>query len=155
MALLKADDISGFTELMHPDATKRFRGWMVELLDVAEANGQSQELMLLYAGYDTPEELSPLTDAEFMASMLSGVFRAQGLLGIMANAEIDIVGSVPEDDVRHVVYRFTTDVDGMSISKLTVMSLAPSEEGWRMLLTGDMEGMAAALQRAMGVDPQN
>jgi putative sterol carrier protein len=64
---------------------------------------------------------------------------------------LDVVGHVREgDDVVHVVYRGTTSVGNVKISKMSVMSLKADGESWRMLLTGDIEGMAAMMKLQFG-----
>ena len=54
------------------------------------------------------------------------------------------------NDVVHVVYRGTATVGEVKISKMSVMSLKADGDSWRMLLTGDIEGMAAMMKLQFG-----
>jgi 2-C-methyl-D-erythritol 4-phosphate cytidylyltransferase len=55
-----------------------------------------------------------------------------------------LVGHVLEgNDVAHVVFRMRVAADGVTITKVQAMSLRRLGPTWRVLLSGDFEGLAA------------
>lgn len=71
----------------------------------------------------------------------------------LRSAQIEVLGEVAEgDDQVHVLYRTKMKVEEVEMTKLAVVSFKRSPDGWRGLLLGDVEGMAAALRAAADRD---
>ena len=51
--------------------------------------------------------------------------------------------------VTHLVYRMHTDLDGVSLNRIQVMPLKQHEGAWRVMLSGEIEGMATAMKQQL------
>jgi hypothetical protein len=147
-AAMRANDWVGTAELMHPVALARFRGMF---LPIVTADSTGQLCQRLFAT-TSAAEVAALPDAElfarFFRTLVSG---APELSGMFAGADLAPVGHVLEgNDVAHVVFRMKVAADGVTITKVQAMSLRRSGTTWRVLLSGDFEGLAAALARRTG-----
>lgn len=143
-----AGDLDGAAAMMHPDALatmRRFLNAMVAL-DSSEAS-LSQVL-----GVRTAAEARGLSDAQSFARFMTFYLQQQpGLAEAMRTATVESIGSVPEGDRdRHVIYRLGVTSEGITISKLYVISLRRLGDGWGAMLSGDMEGMIAAMGARVG-----
>ena len=135
--------------LMHPEALAQFR----EMLTPAfQSEGPGRELRDQFFGGMTMSRIQDLSDTDFFAGFFQGMMALNPeLLGVVQDAEITMVGHVLEgQDVAHVVYRMQMQMDAMTFTKLDVMSVKRHGATWRGLLTGTMEGLAAALSRTPG-----
>jgi hypothetical protein len=147
-AAMRVNDWVGTAQLMHPDALAHFRGMFMPIL-AADSTGQ-----LCRRLFDTSStaEVAALPDAElfarFFRTLVSGT---PELGGMFAGADLIPVGHVLEgNDIAHVVFRMKVATDGVTITKVQAMSLRRSGPTWRVLLSGDFEGLAAALARRGG-----
>jgi hypothetical protein len=59
----------------------------------------------------------------------------------LAGATIQPLGFVPENDMAHVIYRINLDMMGAKVSQLKVMSVKKQDEAWRLMMTGEIEGL--------------
>ena len=65
--------------------------------------------------------------------------------------EIAILGRIEEKpDVVHVLARTTISVGDLSVTDIEVISFRPYGETWRMLLSGELQGLAQALRASLG-----
>jgi hypothetical protein len=56
-----------------------------------------------------------------------------------------VLGSVAEGATLHVVYRYSTELLGTSVSKVQVLSVKKDELGWRLLLPTDAADIVNAV----------
>jgi hypothetical protein len=147
-AAMRANDWVGTAQLMHPDALARFRAMFLPIV-TADSTGQLCDRLFATT---SAAEVAALPDAElfarFFRTLVSG---APELRGMFAGADLVPVGHVLEgSDVAHVVFRMKVAADGVTITKVQAMSLRRFGQTWRVLLSGDFEGLAAALARRTG-----
>jgi hypothetical protein len=147
-AAMRANDWVGTAELMHPQALARFRGMFLPIV-AADSTGKLCERLFATT---SAAEVAALPDAElfarFFRTLVSG---APELNGMFAGADLVPVGHVLEgNDVAHVVFRMKVAAEGVTITKVQAMSLRRAGKTWRVLLSGDFEGLAAALARRTG-----
>ena len=135
--------------LMHPEALAQFREMMMPAFQSEEPG---RELRARFFDGMSMTRIRHLSDGAFFARFFSGMMSLNPeLLGVVQDAEITMVGHVLEgEDVAHVVYRMQMQMDQMTFTKLDVMSVKRHGATWRGLLTGTMEGLAAALSRTRG-----
>jgi hypothetical protein len=148
-AAMRANDWVGTAQLMHPAALARFRGMFLPIL-AADSTGQLCERLFATT---SAAEVAALPDAELFARFFRTlVSTAPELGGMFAGADLVPIGHVLEgNDVAHVVFRMKVAADdGVTITKVQAMSLRRSGPTWRVLLSGDFEGLAAALARRTG-----
>lgn len=149
MEAVRAGDWHSAAALMHPEALAQFRRM---IFPAFETDTPGRELRdQFFDGMRLPE-IRQLSEGAFFERFFRGMIaRSPELLGIMQGAEVEVVGHVREgDDVAHVVYRMEATVSELSFTRLDVMSVKRLGTTWRLLLTGTMEGLAAALSRPAG-----
>jgi hypothetical protein len=148
MKAMNAQDHAQFASYMHPEALKTFRKLLSEILDAAAANKADAEMLGLFHEAKSVAALKELSDAQFFASFLRGVMgRIPNLKEALGGAEFEILGHVKEGpDVVHVVTRIKIAMGSASMKKMSVISLRQDGKSWKMLLTGELEGLAASLK---------
>lgn len=141
---LKASDWKGAAALFDDGALKSFRGMLQPIADAASASDQEAGAALF--GGIKPEALKQASDAEFFALFMGNMMsRLSSLGGGLGPSQI--IGSVAEgEDLRHVVTRTNAKAMGISITKMEVVSMRRRGDAWKVLLNGEMEGMAKAIQ---------
>lgn len=147
-AAIRANDWGRSAHYMHPEALAQFRRLFVPIVDL-DTSGQSRQQLF---GVASGAELTALSDsALFTRFFTSLVSRAPGLGAALGAAEVQPLGHVTEaPDLAHVVFRMRSTVEGVPVSRVQSMSLRKRGPGWGVLLTADIEGLAAALRRQAG-----
>jgi hypothetical protein len=147
-AAMRANDWVGTAELMHPEALAKFRRMFLPLVD-ADTTGQ---LCRRLFDASSAAELTGLPDTELFARFFRTLVNdAPELSGMFAGADLVPVGHVLEgNDVAHVVFRMKVAADGVTLTKVQAVSLRRLGQTWRVLLSGDFEGLATALARRTG-----
>jgi ribose 1,5-bisphosphokinase PhnN len=137
---------------MHPDALKQLKSSLLAVVDAAEQKGRVDEVLRIFKNVRSAGDLRKLDDLAFFTAFLEGVMELQPRLrDAFRGMTLDVIGHVPEgSDVIHVVYRGTVAQGDTKVSKMSVMSLKANGKDWGMLLTGDLEGVAASLKRQFG-----
>jgi hypothetical protein len=148
-AAMRANDWIGTAELMHPDALAHFRRMFLPIL-AADSSGRLCER--LFAATSAAEVAALPNEELFARFFRTLVSDAPELGGMFAGADLAPVGHVLEGkDVAHVVFRMKVAADdGVTVTKVQAMSLRRLGPTWRVLLSGDFEGLAAALARRAG-----
>lgn len=147
-AALQAGDYLKSTDLMHPEALEKFRGMLLPVIE--SAGEQSVQLLALFQGVADIPALKKLSPAQFFASFLGGLTAANpAVLQALSSGNMTPLGSVAEGDLLHVVCRTSLDFQGIKVNKMNVVSLKRAAGGWRVLLSGEIEGMAEALRKAV------
>ena len=125
---------------------------LLSVVDAAEKEGRAAEALSLFKDIKSVDDLRKLDDVTFFTGFLEGVMQMQPRLrDAFRGTTLEVIGHVREGpDVIHVVYRGTVTMGDVKVTKLSVMSLKSNANEWRLLLTGDIEGMAATLKRQFG-----
>lgn len=154
-------------ETFDPAALKRFRELLLPVLDAVgvpgkdlagkkQGNPQDKEqdnasagalmLWVLFAPATSVEEIKALSDREVFARIMANTMS-------LASAKLegqDVIGSVAEgSDMVHVVTRNVAKVEAMTMTKVEAITLHRTPHGWRLALTGDLEGLAETLQASI------
>jgi hypothetical protein len=147
-AAMRANDWVGTAELMHPEALAKFRRMFLPLVNADSTGRLCQRLFAA----SSAAELAALPDAELFARFFRTlVSDGPELSSMFAGADLVPVGHVLEGvDVAHVVFRMKVAADGVMLTKMQAVSLRRVGSTWRVLLSGDFEGLAAALARRTG-----
>jgi hypothetical protein len=147
-AAVRANDWVGTANLMHPEALARFRRMLMPIL-AADSTGQ---LCRRLFDASSSAELAALPDDELFARFFRTlVTDAPELHAMFTGADLVPVGHVLEGtDVAHVVFRMKVAAGGVTLTKVQAVSLKRAGATWRVLLSGDIEGLAAALARRTG-----
>ena len=140
---MQASDFDRMATLMHPESLAELR----EIFSPVLASDAGPEIIHAI-GLPPPAELAELSDTEFFAAFMRAIVSADSTMAdALREARADLLGSVPEGaDTVHVVYRMRTNVEGVDVSEMSVLSLGRWENTWRGLLAGDLAGLAAVFQ---------
>lgn len=139
---MRAGDWPGAAATFDPAALHQFRG----MLGATDASGKLAPMLQMLLGVDDAAGLAKLDDAAFFAGFLKAMMgRAQGMVAL---GDQQILGAVPEGDRKvHLVTRNTAEAMGIKMTQMEVVSLNRTPQGWRLALSGQMEGMAEVMRR--------
>ncbi len=142
-ARMRAGDWPGAAETFDPAALKQFRGFFGAQ---GEASPMAPMLQALL-GIEDGKSLDTLDDTAFFAGFLQSMMGRMG--GMVALGGQQILGGVPEGDDRvHLVARTSAEAMGLKMTNMEVVTLNRTPKGWRLALSGQMEGMAALFGKA-------
>ncbi|MDX1647192.1 MAG: hypothetical protein R3304_08610 [Longimicrobiales bacterium] len=141
-AAIRTSDFEGAADLMHPDGLEQIGGLMRLLADADEGN----ELAPVLFGVDQTD-ISATSDEQAFAGLMRFALQQSPEMGeLLGSMGSDVIGTVAEGDTIHVLSRVSMDMMGATISQMEVVSLLPHDGDWRILLTGDIAGLVAALR---------
>ncbi len=149
-ARMRAGDWAAAAEAFDPEALRGFRGMFLPLL---EGKGGDGLAVAFFGEGKTAAEVAKMSDSEFFAGFIRSV--AGGLGGMVSLGEQQILGGVPEGANRtHLVVRARAEAMGMRITQMEVVTLNRTPQGWRLAMSGEMEGLAQMMQKMMGAGPE-
>jgi hypothetical protein len=141
MAALQKDGMVAVSRFLHPDELKRFKEMLLPMFR-KDATAKSEIIHGIYGAEATLTSVEAMPPAEFM----DGFMRLAGeQLSGATFGDSDVLGTVSEKDVVHVLARATTKVKELQVRTVTVVSTRQSGGDWKLMLTGELEGLAAAL----------
>jgi hypothetical protein len=137
---MKASDWAGAAETFDPAALKQFREMLAPVLEAGEGAG----MRAVFFGADkTPESLKTMSDQDFFSALIAN------MMGL-ADGSLDgqeVIGGVAEGPERmHMVVRSKASAMGITLTQMEVVTLNKTPNGWRLALSGKMEGMAQAMK---------
>jgi hypothetical protein len=136
---MQASDWNSAAETFDPAALKQFREMLAPILEASEGAG----MLALFFDGQTAESLKAMSDQAFFAGMIANMMKTSG--GTLDSQQV--IGGVAEGaDRMHMVVRSKASAMGLSITQMEVVTLNNTPDGWRLALSGKMEGMAQALQ---------
>lgn len=152
-AHMQAGEWEASAELFDPGELKRFRDMMQSVLDVTSetsatgaAPRDDEYLTMLFGAGASVESVRSMSDQGFMAAMLSALIGG----GQVQLREQRSFGHVAEsDDIVHVVTRNSFAVGEVTASKMEVITLRRTPNGWRLAMKGEMTGLAERLSAAL------
>jgi hypothetical protein len=137
LAAVRANGMGAVADYMHPDEVARFRAKAAPVFDLQDASGR--KMMRNVFGEQSMAALPPL---EFMRVFLHDAFGNTEKDAALRIVNPQMLGSVREGDVVHVVMRGAFEARGVNVTRLQVISVRPNGDGWGLLLTGDLEELA-------------
>ena len=145
MEAMRRGDWATCARLMHPEALRQLKQ-MFRPIVLAEP---TRQVGITFFNVRTAAEYERLSAEQALERLMRGVTQmTPELRSAMATSQFELIGHVREaPDLAHVVYRMKVTTQGIGMTKTTVMSLRKSGANWRGLLSGDIEGLAAALSR--------
>jgi hypothetical protein len=142
MAAIKNEGITVASRYMHPDELTRFKDMLMPLFR-KEASAKERPMTTAMFGPDaTLEKIQALPGAEFMTALFKLV--GDQLEGVNFDS-VEILGSLPEGEVIHVVTRVKVSMKQITMRQMEVVSLKQHEGRWKLMLSGQFEGLASAL----------
>lgn len=145
LALTRAGDWTGYAKLLHPEALVAFQRMFREVV----AGDPSHEAGKQLFGVADLAAFDALPANDVFQRLMATLTKIPQFAAALASADGVVVGSVTEGaDLVHVVFRLSASADSMTFSRVSAMTLRRSEGQWRALLSGNIEGIAAALARS-------
>ena len=135
--------LDAIPEYIHPDELARFKKMLLPVL-VDSPIGEGLRTVA-FGAEATPESVSALSDADFMRGFMAFTGQQMKQLGVKFGS-MAVVGAVHEGEVVHLVTRNTAGAAGVQMTAMEVVSLKPYQQSWKLLLSGQLEGMAQAMK---------
>lgn len=146
MEAMRARDFTAMAALMHPDALREIRDFLVPILEHDEG-AEFREMLL---GTDDVAVLDTLSHAALFAQFLQFVMASDSSIGAsLGAAQMTPIGHLMEGDTVHVVSRLTVTLEGVAMTQMDVLSLRHYQGQWRSLLSGDLSGLVAMIRQAL------
>jgi hypothetical protein len=140
---------AGLVHRIHPDALADLR-LAADILVRTDSSGYVLERLLGDAGSDRYREL---VDDEVVRRLLAGIqAEVPGLLSSLVSRRTAVLGSVPEEGRRHVVYRIQAQVSG-SVPETRVMTLERFDGRWAVSDAEDLRVLRTAI-RGIPIPPR-
>jgi hypothetical protein len=141
-------DMAALADYMHGEELKKFRDMILPILEEGIKSGEDSEVLKGFTRGDPLEKVQQYSPKEFFRRFLAWITEINpGMTDILKNSTFIPIGHVADGDLIHVVFRMNTKIEGVTITKVSVMSLKKDGAEWKLLLTGEIEGMTKALQR--------
>lgn len=160
-ARMKAGNWDAAAETFDPKALAAFRGMMQPILEATakpdaakgeaktEAAGDLSALFLamVFSPASSLEEIKALSDEQFLARVMKNM---TGLGEVTLDSQ-QILGSVAEGDATvHLVARTKAVASGVALTEMEVITLTRTPAGWRLTMSGELNGLADALSSTLG-----
>lgn len=142
LALTRAGDWPAYAKLLHPEALVALQRMFHDVVagDTSHEAGRQLFAVADVAAFDA------LPPSAVFERLMATLTRIPQFAAALASAEGVVVGSVAEGaDFVHVVFRVSASADSLTFSRVSAMTLRKFEGQWRALLSGNIEGIAAAL----------
>lgn len=154
-----AQDMKTLVEDMHGAELDKFKKMLLPVFEAGFASGDDPGILKAFTRGDTVEQVRAYSSRDFFIRFLEWMIAIRPQMSdILKQSVIQAIGHVseqtPDGEILHVVFRMTTRTAGMTISKLSVMSLRREGQDWKLMLTGEIEGMAQALQQQLKNRPE-
>lgn len=146
-------DMATLAAHMHPDELAKFRNMMLPVMEKGlaaaddDAEGEDGMALQLFAGHDDIDVIRNESHQAFFARFMTWVMKINPMLkSSMEGAKVEPIGHVNEGDLTHVVYRMHVEMMGANITQVSAISLKRKDDTWKLMLTGEIEGMSKMLQ---------
>ncbi|GAB2524018.1 hypothetical protein [Lysobacter humi (ex Lee et al. 2017)] len=141
---VRSKGLTAVPEFIHPDELERFREMLLPVLGDDLPVGKNLRAAF-FGPSATAESVRTLDGPEFMRGFM-GFVAGQMKTMDLTIGKPEILGSVKEGEVVHLVTRNTAGAGALQLTQLEVVSLKPYKGSWRLLLSGKLDGMAQALK---------
>ena len=147
--LLAAKKYAEVVALYDDAEMARFKGMFHEIIVFAEGSGPEMiEGLAPLLGARSAEELKEKDPKVFFAGFLTNVM---GQLGEVKFDKLEVLGHVPEGDMVHVITRTSVGVQELKMTQMEVMSMRKQDGVWKIMLSGEFEGIAQTLKGQLGM----
>lgn len=143
IAAINTGGMEASVDFFHPDELKRLKDMLLPVYDAIPEDDPAHGMGKVARSMSTEE----------FARRIMRLSEAQLDGNRVLVDRLDILGSVTEGETVHLVARTNFSIAKVGFSKLQVVSLKPYQGGWKLLLSGDIEGMVQAMQ-ARGMTPR-
>jgi hypothetical protein len=143
---VKAHGFAANADFMDPEELARFKAMLMPVFDAQARAGSRSLINATFGAGATLAEVRQATPAEFMRH-LARVMAARMPKQSMDFTDLQVLGAIPEKDRTYVVIRTRADPDQPSTEQVSVVTLHPYEDTWKLALSADMEEAARSLDK--------
>jgi hypothetical protein len=140
-AMQTMEGIRGMSQFFHPDELARFKEMLLPVFR-KDAAGKGEGIRTLFGPEATLASIEAMTPSKFMDAFVS---RIAEHLRPKVSGEIEVVGSVAENDLLHLVTRIRVPAGAAQVNRMKVITVKRHENGWKLMLSGELEGMLPAI----------
>ncbi len=131
-----------WAEMLAPDSAGELQGVLVTVVEADDTGDVARKLL----GIDKASELRRMPPPRAIGRAIRSILsQAPVLDGMLQAEEVEVLGSVSEDERLHLVYRKRVLVAGYPFEGVEVLTLQPHEGAWCALLPSGLEEMVCAL----------
>jgi hypothetical protein len=144
--LTKTYDTQKMSELMHPEALRRFRSVFDAAIHGPKAEQAAQSLLPLFSA-SSAADFAKLTDFQAYKRLNDTVVKsAPELVEMMSTSTYEIVGSFMKNDLAYVTYTLGVTVKGQAVSSQVVQTLKMHDGRWLLMLPSTAEATIAGIE---------
>ena len=144
-----SNDMQSLSEYMHSDELDKFKN-MLQPVFLSLLKNSNTPPPFSFTNGDSLEIIYQDSSKQFFERFMRfAISLNPGLNSAISGSTIEPIGHVKDGDVVHVVVKFTLNIKGMEINKLSVMSIKKDNDEWKLMLTGDIKGIAEAMKSKM------
>lgn len=133
------------SRFMHPSALAEFKSIVMPVYDAEHASGARQLLDLTFSPSADYAEVQAMDPLDFLNGFMNVVTAQTGNVPLQFD-KLEVLGTVEEGEIRHVLTRMTVGVGELAMSQIEVLSFLPYEDTWLLQLNMDLKGLATALR---------
>ncbi len=140
---LKLMGFGAIAPYTHPVERSRFKAMMLPFYVEEARAGQVELLHMTFGQNATLGEVQAADPYVFMNNFFRSL--EQRMPANVQFERIEVLGTVAEGEIMHVLARVTVATEGVTFTKLEVLSLRRYEGEWMVMLAAQYEGLAQAL----------
>ena len=152
VAAIRTNGLTAAADFIHPDELQRFKVMVAPVFADPGSPAAKGLVQAVFGPQATVESVAAMDPTTFMRGFM-GFLDGQLKATNTTVGNVQILGAVREGDTVHLVTRNSTAVAGMELTGLEVLSLKPYQETWKLLLSGEIEGLAQALKAKAAAGP--
>lgn len=142
---VKTHGIAAAPRYMHAKEQERFKAMLLPLLQTEDGLSLAATL---FGASQTAVELSAMPAADFMEGIFKAIGRQMSAQQ-MSVGDTQIIGTVKEGEVAHVLTRISVGTGDLKITRMSVISMLPEGDSWKLMLSGQVEGLAQAFKAGL------
>jgi hypothetical protein len=142
---LRSGGMVAAADFLHPDELQKFREMLVPLLAGDEGDAGKQVRQAFFGPGATAASLREMSAQDFMRGFMRFMDEQMARTNVRIES-VSILGTVEEGEIVHLVTRNIVTAGELKLTALEVLSLKPHQGGWKVMLTGKMDGLAQTLK---------
>jgi hypothetical protein len=122
--------------LVHHDAYEQFRIMILSAASEAYKAGQEHILLGAFPGVETIDELMEMPARDLFVTFATNDGASDPIMRqVMSTTQVEVIGSVRDDDMTHVVVRLTLRNGAATFEEVELVMLARDSDNWRVQLS--------------------
>ena len=156
MRAMRDDGLPALAAHMHPLELARFKAMLLPLLAPQGADAAPEPVARMmrerfFGPRTSAEAVAAMAPEEFMRRFLGVSDQQMREMGMRVE-QFEVIGLVPEGEDMHAVVRSRIGAaNGLRSTSMEVVGLRRDGADWKLLLSGEIEGMAQAMRAGAGL----